>query len=69
MSSRVRGPSTTLLEGLLVHLSLCSFVDRPAKVAKPSTCAKMDLGRDSVFLVFVLRNVRVFFCNTLNLGA
>jgi hypothetical protein len=35
--------------GLLAHLSLCSCADRPIRVNGPSTCAKMDLGRDCVF--------------------
>jgi hypothetical protein len=35
---------------MLAHLSLCSCADRPGRISGPSSCAKMDLGRDSVFL-------------------
>ena len=31
-------------------MSLYSSVNRPARVGGPSACAKMDLGRDDVFL-------------------
>jgi hypothetical protein len=37
-------------ENLSLHKSMCVCADYPAGVGEPSTCAKLDLGRDCVFL-------------------
>jgi hypothetical protein len=45
------GPSTVLpIEGPKLHKSLCPCADCPVGVDRPSAGAKLDLGRDCVFL-------------------
>jgi hypothetical protein len=45
------GPFASLTrEVTSLHMSLCACADHPAGVGKPSVGAKMEFGRDCVFL-------------------
>jgi hypothetical protein len=45
------GPSTVLTRGnLSLHKPLCVCADHPSGVGRPFVRAKLDLGRDCVFL-------------------
>jgi hypothetical protein len=52
---RLRVGSSIVLtrEGLSLHMSMCACADRPTGVGvgEPSAGAKIDLGKDYVFLV------------------